>query len=306
MEPRSLTIAAAQYPIGQPASIAEWEAKIADWVAHGAATGAQLLVFPEYAAIEQAACFGPDVYSNLATTLDTVAELAESRVALHVKLAKKHNVHILVGSGPVKTGAGAFCNAAQLVTPAGKVSAQHKMIMTPFERDWGVSGGAGLRVFETAIGTFGIAICYDSEFPLLVRALAEAGADVVLVPSCTERISGYHRVRTGSMARALENTIATVQSPTVGEALWSPAVDRNEGAAGIYVPSEHGVSDTGILAEGPLNTAQWVTATVDLARLKRVRDSGEMRNFADWRTQPGAAGVVNLAHAVERVRLTDG
>ena len=94
-------------------------------------------------------------------------------------------------------------------------------------------------MFDTTLGRIGVAICYDSEFPLLVRAMAEAGAEVVLVPSCTERISGYHRVRTGARARALENQIATVVSPTVGDALWSPAVDHNVGAAGIYVPSEH-------------------------------------------------------------------
>jgi predicted amidohydrolase len=295
-----LTVASAQYPIGQPASLDAWEDKIADWVATGAATGAQLLVFPEYAAIEQAACFGPDVYSDLQKTLHTVAELAASRVQLHIDLAAKHNVHILVGSGPVLKSDGRFVNAAQLVTPGGLVGEQEKIIMTPFERDWGISGGAPLRVFETALGRIAVLICYDSEFPLLARALAEAGAEVVLVPSCTERVSGFHRVRTGSMARALENTIATVQSPTVGDALWSPAVDRNEGSAGIYVPSEHGVSDTGVLAEGPLSAAQWVTATIDLERLHRVRTTGEMRNFADWSVQPGAAP---LGQPVEIVSL---
>ena len=138
---------------------------------------------------------------------------------------------------------------------------------------------------------------------MLGRALAEAGAEVVLVPSCTERISGFHRVRTGSMARALENTIVTVQSPTVGDALWSPAVDRNEGAAGIYVPSEHGVSDTGVLAEGTLNMAQWVTGTVDLARLQRVRETGEMRNYADWSAQPGSKQLTAFDNGVEVVNL---
>ncbi len=284
-----LSVASAQYPIGQPASLDEWEDKIADWVGKGAATGAQLLVFPEYAAIEQAACFGPEVYSDLQKTLQTVAELAASRVQLHLDLAKTHNVHILVGSGPVLKSDGRFVNAAQLVTPGGLVGEQEKIVMTPFERDWGISGGAPLRVFDTALGKIAVLICYDSEFPLLARALAEAGAEVVLVPSCTERVSGFHRVRTGSMARALENTIATVQSPTVGDALWSPAVDRNEGSAGIYVPSEHGVSDTGVLAEGPLSQPQWVTAEIDLERLRRVRETGEMRNYADWSNQPGAA-----------------
>ncbi len=296
----SLKVAAAQYPIDQPASLDAWREKIARWVKDGAATGAELLVFPEYAAIEQAACFGPAVYADLATTLEKVAEIAPDRVAYHARLAKAHGVHILVGSGPVRKSDGRFVNAAQLVTPEGRVGEQEKLIMTPFERDWGVSAGAPLRVFETALGRIGVAICYDSEFPLLARALTEAGTEIVLVPSCTERVSGYYRVRTGAMARALENTIATVMSPTVGDALWSPAVDRNAGAAGIFVPSEQGVADTGALAEGTLNAPQWVVAEIDLAALRRLRTSGEMRNYADWPSQPGAEP---LAHTVEVVSL---
>ena len=303
MAAKSLRVAAAQYPIGQPATLAEWEDKIARWVSEGAETGAQLLVFPEYAAIEQAAAFGPGVYSDLSETLARVAEQTGARVSLHLELARQHDVHILVGSGPVKKSDGRFVNAAQLVTPEGLVGEQEKIIMTPFERDWGISPGGPLRVFDTAIGIIAIAICYDSEFPLLVRAQAEAGAEVVLVPSCTERISGYYRVRTGAVARALENTIATVQSPTVGDALWSPAVDRNAGAAGIYVPSEHGVADTGVLAEGKLDAAQWVSATIDLAALRRLKSTGEMRNFGDWANQPGAS---RLADRVEVVTLKPG
>ena len=297
--PATLNVASAQYPIGQPKNLGEWENKIALWVKSGAAMGASLLVFPEYAAIEQAAAFGPEVYGDLQATLTKVAELAGSRVALHADLAKKHNVHILVGSGPALKSDGRFVNAAQLVTPKGDIGEQEKLVMTPFESGWGISAGSPVRVFETAVGTFGIAICYDSEFPLLVHAMADAGAEVVLVPSCTERISGYHRVRTGSLARALENTICTVQSPTVGDAPWSPAVDFNAGAAGIYVPSEHGVSDTGVIAEGTLNKAEWVTGTIDLARLRRIRDTGEMRNRFDWNLQPGAPGAAVKVEPVD-------
>jgi len=288
--PSKIAIAAAQYPIGQPASLPEWREKVAKWVADGAATGAELLVFPEYAAIEQAACFGPEVYGDLKATLHKVAEIAGERVAFHSELAAMHKVHILVGSGPLLKDDGRFVNAAQLVTPSGIVGEQEKLVMTPFERDWGISAGGPVRVFDTALGRIGIAICYDSEFPLLVRAMAEAGAELILVPSCTERVAGYHRVRTGSMARALENQIATVQSPTVGDALWSPAVDRNSGAAGVYVPSEALVSETGVLAEGTMNEPGWVTATVNLRALKKLRSAGEMRNFNDWPLQPGASG----------------
>ena len=297
---QTLKVAAAQYPIDQPATLDAWRDKIARWVADGAETGAEVLVFPEYAAIEQAAALGEKVYGNLDATLQAVAELEGERVGLHQELAAKHRLHILVGSGPVRKGEGRYVNAAQLVTPKGSIGVQEKLIMTPFETDWGISAGTQARVFDTVLGLVGINICYDSEFPLLARAMAEAGAELLLVPSCTERVSGYHRVRTGSRARALENQIAAVVSPTVGDALWSQAVDRNTGAAGIYVPSEPTVSDTGILAQGELNASQWVAAEVDLARLRHLRSSGEMRNYIDWPNQPGAT---KLADKVEIVTL---
>jgi predicted amidohydrolase len=114
----------------------------------------------------------------------------------------------------------------------------------------------------------------------------------VLVPSCTEFVSGYHRVRTAALARALENTCVTVLSPTVGDAPWSPAIDHNVGAAGVFAPADRSLSDTGVLAEGRLNRPQWVYADVDPAHLADVRAKGEMRNATDWRLQPGAAALV--------------
>jgi predicted amidohydrolase len=299
MTMKRLTVAATQYPIGEPRSLAEWDAKIETWVADGAATGADLLVFPEYAAIEQAAALGPAVSGNLAATLQAIADLAPARIDLHAKLARRHNVHILVGSGPAHNGTGGFVNAAQLVTPGGRVGVQDKHIMTPFERDWGVVRGGPLRVFETDLGRIAIAICYDSEFPLLVRAMAEAGAELLLVPSCTERVSGFHRIRAGATARALENQIAVVSSPTVGDALWSPAVDRNTGSAGIFVPPDVLLSDTGVIAEGALNTPLWVVGTIDAPRLRKLRTSGEMRNDADWANQPGAHTLAGIAEVVD-------
>jgi predicted amidohydrolase len=87
-------------------------------------------------------------------------------------------------------------------------------------------------VFDTALGRLGILICYDNEFPMLARTLAERGADLIPSPSCTDTEAGYHRVRIGAQARALENQVAVLQSPTVGLAPWSPALDENVGKAG--------------------------------------------------------------------------
>jgi predicted amidohydrolase len=293
MTPRRATpirIAAAQYPLDRFASLAEYKDKLARWVAKAASTGAELLVFPEYGAMEYAAAHGPAA-SELAASLAAVSSSLAEIDAAHADLARKHGLHILAASGPSQRGDGRTVNAARLFAPSGNVGVQEKLMMTPFERTWGISAGTDVRVFETVLGHIGIAICYDSEFPLLVRAMTQAGAELILVPSCTEFVSGANRVRTAALARALENGCATVTSPTVGDALWSPAVDHNAGTAGIYVPAEQGLSDTGVIAEGTLNRPGWVYGSVDLAHLHRVRESGEMRNSHDWASQPGASAL---------------
>lgn len=289
-------IAAAQYPIERFPQLSDYHDKIARWVAEAAGSGAQLLVFPEYGAMEYA---GPSADGgDLAASLAVVSQAMETLGEVHADLARRHRVHILASSGPSARPGGRYVNAATLFAPSGRRGTQEKLVMTPFEKDWGISAGAALCVFETTLGRIGVAICYDCEFPLLVRAQAEAGADIVLVPSCTEFRSGYHRVRTAGLARALENGIAAVQSPTVGIARWSPSVDRNYGAAGIYVPAERDISDDGVLVKGTPGRPGWVHGEVDLARLRGVRERGEMRNFLDWPLQPGA-------HALPQARLVD-
>ena len=297
----TIRIAAAQFPIEAFESLGDYKAKTGRWVAEAAANRAQLLVFPEYGAMEYAAASGAATARNLQASLAAVSGALAQMDAAHADLARRHGVHILAASGPSERPGDRYVNAARLFSPSGKAGVQEKLIMTPFERDWGISGGDRLRVFETALGRIGIAICYDSEFPLLVRAQAEAGAEIILIPSCTEFASGYNRVRTAALARALENTCVTVVSPTIGDASWSPAVDRNTGAAGVYVPPDHTFSDTGVVAEGVLNQPQWVYGDVALDRLGEIKASGEMRNSTDWSAQPGATP---LARHVEVVALT--
>ena len=283
-----LRIAAAQYPPEALPSLGACRDKLARWVSEAAGNGAQLLVFPEYGAMEYAAAEGASGAGDLGAFLAAVSDALPEMDAAHADLARRYGVHILAASGPSARG-GRFVNAARLIAPSGRIGTQEKLIMTPFERDWGLSGGSGLKVFETALGRMAVAICYDSEFPLVVRAQAEAGAEIVLIPSCTEFVSGYHRVRTAALARALENACVTVLSPTVGDAPWSPAIDRNAGAAGVFAPADRGLSDTGVLAAGALNQPQWVYADVDLERFRAVKACGEMRNATDWPLQPGAA-----------------
>lgn len=285
-----IRIAAAQYPIDAIGSWPAYEDKLASWFSSASEQGASLLVFPEYGAMEIARIADEDVWSDLQKSIDFVGGLRNRVDALHAELASRHGVHVVAASLPERLDDGTACNVARLITPRGRIGEQRKLVMTRFEREkWSISGSSEVKVFATGIGMFGIAICYDSEFPLIARAMCEGGAATILVPSCTDSLRGYHRVRVGAQARALENQCIVVQSPTVGEALWSPAVDANVGAAGIFGPPDLGFPEDGVVALGKLNEPQWVVAEVDLTAVTRVRMEGAVLNHKHWREQPGAA-----------------
>jgi predicted amidohydrolase len=286
---RVVRVAAAQYPIGELASFAEFEAKLSRWVREAAAHGAKLLVFPEYAGLELTSLAGRHVARDLRASIEALQFYLGDYDAVYSALAKEYGVYILGGSAPVKLMDEGFVNRARLFAPSGASGYQQKNIMTRFEaEEWGISPSSGLTVFDTEAGKLGVAICYDSEFPLIGRALANAGAEILLVPSCTDTISGYRRVRIACAARALENQIFTVQSVTVGEARWSAAIDVNTGAAAVFAPPDARFSSDGVVAEGTLDAAQWVFADLDLDALARVREDGEVLNSANWNLQPGA------------------
>jgi predicted amidohydrolase len=289
---RVIRTAAAQYPIDELPSFAAFEAKLSRWVHQAVAHGAQLLVFPEYAAMELSSLDGRHVARDLHASLDALQHHLAAYEEAHASLAKKHGVFILAGSAPVRLSDGKFVNRARLFTPGAGSGSQEKQVMTRFEREqWGISPSPGLYVFDIGIARLGISICYDIEFPLVARSLAEGGAEIVLAPSCTDTLAGYHRVRIGSAARALENQIYTIMSPTVGEAPWSAAVDVNFGAAGFFAPPDRAFPPGGVLAEGELNAPQWVYAELDLDLLQEVRRNGEVLTGRDWEFQPGACAL---------------
>lgn len=287
-----MKVAAAAYPLDFLSSWGQYEDKLAGWVAEAAAAGAALLVFPEYGAMELATLAGGDAAGDLERSLHAVSDRLEDADNLHEKLSKEYSVHILAGSGPAATATRSV-NRARLFTPTGGRGEQDKQIMTRFEREtWGVRAGGPLRIFHTEIGKLGVLICYDSEFPLLGRALSDC--DILLVPSCTEALSGYWRVRIGSMARALENQCVAVMSSVVGAASWSQAVNLSTGAGGIFGPPDTGFPETGVLAEGVLNRTGWTYTDVDLATIAAVRTEGLVLGRQHWTEQKGRDGVAAI------------
>jgi len=281
-----MKLAAAAYPLDFLPDWAAYAAKLTDWVARAAGDGADLLVFPEYGAMELASLGGADVAADLERALHEVMRHQAAVIALHENLAARYKLHILGASGPAMAGGPRPVNRAILYGPQGRIGHQDKQIMTRFEReDWHIAPGQGLTVFDTPLGKIGVIICYDSEFPLLARALVEAGAEILLVPSATDALSGFTRVKVGAMARALENQCVVVHAPTVGAAQWCPAVDLNVGAAAIYGPSDLGFPDTGILAQTTLNAPEWAMADISLEHVTRVRRAGAVLNHQHWDEQ---------------------
>lgn len=282
----TVKIASAQYDISFFTDWLEYRNKAERWVETAAEQDAKVLLFPEYAAMELASLFGKDVYSSLSKQLAAMQSRLDDYIALFQGLAQEYRCIIQAGTFPVKTASGAYHNRAYLFMPDGGIDYQDKLMMTRFENEqWLIQRGDELKIFDTIYGKIAINICYDSEFPLLARQQVEAGANLILVPSCTDTLAGYHRVKIGCQARALENQCYVVQSCLVGNAPWSEAVDVNIGAAAVYTPVDRGFPDNGILAVGELNAVQWVFAEISLDNCETVRAQGQVFNYRDWPLQ---------------------
>jgi len=279
-----MKIAAAAYA---PQWHADWDslaAKLDRWVADAAAQGAELLVFPEYAGVEAVLIGTPEDRDPLAWVAQCVA-VQDQWIALNARLAQTHDLHILAGSLPWWDGS-ATTNMAALCDSNGQAAFQHKLILTPYERDeMGLSAGNDLRLFDTDLGKIGVLICYDSEFPLLARALASAGADMILVPSNTDFPAGQTRVRQSCRARAIEQQCLIVQAPLVGDVPDCAIADTQTGRAGFFGPPDHGLPASGIIAQGDTDVAGWTIADVDPQVIAAPRQSGQVGNFAHWPEQ---------------------
>jgi predicted amidohydrolase len=287
-----LKIATLQYLIRPIQDLKEFEDQVVGLVETAADYRCHLLAFPEY------------FTTQLLTLGDTrrpideqIRELAARRpyyTELFSRLAREHGLHIAAGTIPeVDPETGSIHNDGYLFTPEGKWGIQGKLHMTRFEREeWDVKSRTELKVFETAIGKIAIAICYDVQFPEIIRAAARAGADLLVVPSCTDDRRGFLRVRYCAHARTIENQLYCVHSATVGSLPMVPAISLNWGQSAILTPSDLPFARDGILAEGLPNHEAMVYGELDMTLLGRARSSGTVLPLLDSeRSSEIAAGV---------------
>jgi predicted amidohydrolase len=283
---RALTLASLAWPVQPLSSVAAYGAKLEDFCAQARAGGADLLLTAEYACVELGAALAGNTTADEAAELRAMVGASDAILAAMRGAARRHGLWLVPGTLPMESE-GRIINRAPVIAPDGALAFQDKFRMTRFEAErWGISAGAAPSVFPTPWGLLGLSICYDSEFPKLVRAQVEAGAWLILVPSCTDTSHGWNRVRIGARARAMENQCFVAVAPTVGGFAASAALDENHGAAGIYGPVDRGFDAEGVVAEGEYDAPGLVFATLDPTRLDAVREEGAVRNHRDWPRAP--------------------
>jgi predicted amidohydrolase len=137
-------------------------------------------------------------------------------VAAFTELARETGAWLLLGSVVVRREAGddRLANRSFLIAPDGGIKARYdKIHMFDVELAGGESyrESNAFRPGEAAVtaalpwGVLGMSVCYDLRFPHLYRALAQAGADFLAVPSAFTVPTGRAHWHVLLRARAIEN-----------------------------------------------------------------------------------------------------
>lgn len=151
----------------------------------------------------------PELFMSGYAVGDALPELAETvdgPFAGRIRqLAQQHRTAIVYGY-PERDGDTLY-NSAACIDADGELLANHRKLMLPpgFEADY-FTAGAAPALFTLGGLRCAILICYDAEYPEAVRAMAQAGAQVVIVPTA---LSGSWPVvaRQVMPTRAFENGV---------------------------------------------------------------------------------------------------
>ena len=143
-----------------------------------------------------------------------VEEELDPALAAFRDVARKHGIHVHVGSLAIRPSPDRAANRTFLIDPKGDIAARYDKIHM-FDVDLGngesYRESNNYRAGDVAItadlpwGRLGLTICYDVRFPALYRALAEAGATMLAIPSAFTQQSGEAHWHILNRARAIEN-----------------------------------------------------------------------------------------------------
>jgi deaminated glutathione amidase len=143
-----------------------------------------------------------------------VAEEQDATLTTLREVARKLAIYIHIGSLAIKASPEKAANRSFLIDRRGEVTARYDKIHM-FDVD--LAGGESYResntyrpgelamVADLPWGRLGLTVCYDLRFPALYRALAEAGASFLAIPSAFTKQTGEAHWHVLQRARAIEN-----------------------------------------------------------------------------------------------------
>ena len=143
-----------------------------------------------------------------------VEEEADASLATLREVARKLGIYVHIGSLAIKISPDRAANRSFLIDPKGDILARYDKIHM-FDVD--LAGGESYRESrnyrpgELAVradlpwGRLGLTVCYDLRFPALYRALAEAGATMLAIPSAFTKQTGEAHWHVLIRSRAIEN-----------------------------------------------------------------------------------------------------
>jgi predicted amidohydrolase len=155
-----------------------------------------------------------------------VPEEQDASLATFRELARALQLYVHVGSLAIKASADKAVNRSFLIDRRGEIVARYDKIHM-FDVD--LKGGESYResrsyrpgdlavVTDLPWGRLGMTICYDLRFPALYRALAEAGATFLAIPSSFTRQTGEAHWHTLMRARAIENGCFVIAAAQGGD-----------------------------------------------------------------------------------------
>jgi len=241
-------------------------------VDEAAARGARLVVLPELMTYHGS----PARYREVAESVPgPTSELLAAK-------AREHGCFIhggsLVEPGPTER---LFYNTSYVLDPGGSLRAVYRKVhlfdvsvsKEVSNRESGsIAPGDALVAVELPELVLGMSICFDLRFPELYRALAAAGAQVLVVPAAFREVTGRAHWEALVRARAIEN-----HAYVVAAAQWGVA----GGNVAMYGHSMIVDPWGAVLAELPDGDGV-IVAEVDVAEVEKRR--GQIPVLAARRT----------------------
>ncbi len=276
-----LTIAVAQYGLTDIETTDQFWDGIAAKLEDAAKQHVELFVFPEYVTLHLLSLVPSMNYIEACEYLEGFTEAYDD---FFKSYSAKLNMIILAGTHIHKCKDG-YVNQAGLFFPDGRKEVQNKIQLTPEEKvRWNLDAGDGINIIDSDWGRLAILTCYDIEFPELSRIAADQGVEIILCPSYTDSVAGYHRVQNCAHARAIENQVFVALSGIVGELEEQRLqIDKGNCRAGIFGPCDVPFPDDGVIHAGTLNEDMLIVTEIDFAMLRENRNYGIVSPFYDRR-----------------------